>query len=160
MDLPIDVYYSIYKYIQHSQFPIIGCWNISNNSRKAITKLGYDKCPHHSQSPSSTTQSSSSSTLSYKKSVKINTSICDCDICHSNYGYVCCDEYTNTPTINTCKSCFKRVCTKTCLEECVVCRNVICSLCCINCTVCCGTVCFKCNSRKHDCKVVQENKFS
>ena len=138
-DYPTDVYYSIYKYIDIGEFPILGCWKLSDNSRKAIMKLGYNKCPYHGNNGKPI----------YLKTTKLKESeisIVDCDICHVNHGFMCCEFYTDS--LIKCDICSKLVC-KQCSELCKLCLNKYCSLCCITgCNTCFTTICFKCDKKK------------
>ena len=124
IDYPIDVYYLIYKYLSHKEFPISGCWKLTNNSRKAIIKLGYDKCPF--------CKPENKKEKKYHR-YKLNIDIHDCDICHSNYGYICCDQYCN-PSMVKCKNCSKFVCTQSCTDECIFCSRYYCAMCSITLT--------------------------
>jgi hypothetical protein len=47
VDYPVEIFHLIYKNVPYSEFPLKGCWQLSNNSRKAIERLNYHKCPLH-----------------------------------------------------------------------------------------------------------------
>ena len=131
-DYPVDVYYSIYKYISHNEFPIVGCWKLSPNSKKAIIKLKYDTCPHHK-----------------KNDKKINKKITECDICHIGCGYMCCEYYAKS--LLKCDTCSKLVCTS-CSGKCDMCYTKCCTLCCITgCYTCFKSLCFKCDKKSDNC---------
>lgn len=138
-DYPIDVYYSIFKYIRHSDFPIIGCWKLSNNSKKAIIKLGYNKCPrliHNTQSKINKQRK-----MEYKNLV-------DCNICHANFGFTCCD--LNYWSLLQCYNCLEIICEERCGSHCGNCHKACCEICLtVICSVCLTNLCNQC-SEGHD----------
>jgi len=137
-DYPIDVYVSIYNKISHEKFPINGCWQVSDNSKKAIERLGYNVCvleeyEHHQPAEHPT----------------------ECELC-DGIGYECCAEYTGYE-MRECDGCGKTMCGE-CNDSCGYCsdpanlKSYYCYKCSNNCDACKETICSYCSDETYLCE--------
>jgi len=167
-DYPTDVYVLIFSHIPHKEFPIDGCWQLSDNARKAIKRLKYDICcEYHVKSDekdtnsfddekktvctvlrSKTAEGSREAQLPYDHSsdyedtlhTEENKYVQVCEICQYHVCFTCCPEYTGRWT-----------------EKCDRCEKVHCGYCNNDCGYCsdpgwkkhycksCSSSCQKCN---------------
>ena len=115
---------------------------LSNNSKKAIERLGYNICVqedyeyHHP-----------------------DTSPTDCDLC-DGIGYGCCPEYTGYE-MRDCDGCGKRMCGE-CNDNCGYCSDpadlklYYCYHCSNNCKVCKEVICQYCSEIPYVCNDCDE----
>lgn len=89
-DYSSDIYQLIYSHISHKKIPIEGCWKLSDNSRKAIRILHYDKCPFKTEDWH----------INQLKYLEPNYGeMVDCELCDHGFGYHCCNEYSERKMI-------------------------------------------------------------
>lgn len=136
MDYPSDIYFSIFRHISHSEFPLIGAYNVSQNARTAIDKLGYNNSNH--------------------KFVCMDKIRC-CERCKGFFGFACkcrANDEDYDYHITRCSGCKKYVCNG-CLDDCGYCsdpmdlKSYFCKDCVIKCPECEEVLCDYCTQGRY-----------
>lgn len=78
-----------------------------------------------------------------KKKRKTNIHIVDCDLCHSDFGFTCCEKIKDRIMIQ-CFKCSRIICQNNCAINCSNCSINYCEVCVINCMVCFKAFCDRC----------------
>jgi hypothetical protein len=165
-DYPIDIYILIFKLIPRKDFPLIGCYNLSQNARKAIDKLEYNCCTYEEDKYDSQLNMDKNkpyygfytNKLIGKKDECSRKIIC-CSRCQSTFGLTC-DHYTYDHDydyhMTRCSRCRNIVC-RQCIKDCGYCsdpagiKQYSCKDCYSQCSYCKKIICQYCGTEDEFC---------